>query len=72
VADVALIAEPLDRIYHPKDLPLVTGLSVVTIWRLQRRGEFPPYIHLSKGRRGIRSSQVREWLDQRAARSTER
>ena len=51
---IATTAEPLELIYHPKDLPPVTGLSVVTIWRMQRRGEFPPYIRLSPGRVGMR------------------
>lgn len=57
--------EPSRRIYHIKDLPSVTGLSLTTIWRLQKAGQFPPRVQLSPGRVGVPASAVEEWLNSR-------
>lgn len=39
-----------------------TTLSRATIWRAQRRGEFPKYEHLSAGRVGLRRSVLDRWI----------
>jgi prophage regulatory protein len=40
----------------------ITSLSRATIWRAQRRGEFPNYEQLSAGRVGLKRSTLDEWL----------
>jgi len=45
--------------------PLVaeaSGLSLVTIWREQRRGTFPPFEKISARRVGLRRSRLQAWL----------
>ena len=53
------------RIYHNKDLPIVTGLSLTTIWRLQKTGNFPARVQLSPGRVGVMASEVDAWVESR-------
>jgi len=55
----------LSEIISPKDLPKETGLSRVTVWRLEKAGQFPPRIQLSPGRVGYRRSEVAAWLESR-------
>lgn len=38
------------------------GLSATTIWRLERKGDFPKRIKLSPNRRGWEDVQVQEWM----------
>ena len=49
------------------DLKRLVPLSVTTIWRLERRGEFPRRISISTRRVAWRRSEVEAWLEQRAA-----
>ena len=44
------------------------GLSNSTIWRLQRRGDFPKPVVLSPGRVGWRACDVEAWIDSRVPR----
>ena len=44
-----------------------TGLSRSTVWRLERRGEFPKRCQLSPGTVGWLSSDVERWMKQRSA-----
>jgi prophage regulatory protein len=53
------------RIYRLKELPRVTGLSLTTIWRLQKSGDFPPRVQLSPGRVGCLASAVDTWVESR-------
>ena len=55
----------LSEIISPKDLPKETGLSRVTVWRLEKAGQFPPRIQLSPGRVGYLRSDVKAWLESR-------
>jgi len=43
-----------------------TGLSGTTIWRLERRGEFPPHVRLSPGAIGWLESDIEAWIAERA------
>ena len=43
------------------------GVSDTTLWRLERRGEFPKAIKLSPGRVGWREADIEQWIEQRAA-----
>jgi len=53
------------RIYRNKELPTVTGLSLTTIWRLQKSGDFPPRLQLSPGRVGVSAELVDAWVASR-------
>jgi prophage regulatory protein len=50
---------------RPRDLPLLTGLSRTTIWRLESSGEFPKRVRLSAGAVGYRMLEVLEWCASR-------
>ena len=49
-----------------------TGLSRSTIWRIERRGEFPKRRRLSAGAVGWRGSEIDAWVDGRHAVTTDR
>lgn len=42
------------------------GLSAVTIWRLQKRGEFPRSIRISPGAVAWRERDIEDWITERA------
>jgi len=49
-------------------LPMVmarTGLSATTIWRMERRGEFPKRLRLSANAVGWREEELKAWIDAR-------
>ena len=48
-----------------KDVVHMTGLSPVTIWRLEQRGEFPIKIALSPNRVGWLEDEVKDWINSR-------
>ncbi len=54
-----------DRIIRSKEVQNKTGLSRTTIWRLERKGEFPARIPLSAGSVGWRLGEVEEWIKSR-------
>jgi prophage regulatory protein len=60
--------DDLDPILRPARVAEQLGLSIVTIWRLRRRGEFPAPIQLSPGAIGWRASTIAAWLLAREAR----
>ena len=43
----------------------MTGISSATIWRMERRGDFPSRRQLTEGRVGWLDSEVEEWLEAR-------
>jgi prophage regulatory protein len=53
------------NILKPKDVIQRTGLSKVTIWRLERAGEFPKRIFLSDRCRGWDEEEINKWLKTR-------
>ena len=54
-----------DGIMKSKDVELVTGLSGVTLWRLERAGKFPARVQLSGNRVGRHGHEVQEWIKSR-------
>jgi prophage regulatory protein len=49
------------------DLKRLVPLSVTTIWRMERRGEFPRRISISEKRVAWRRSEIEAWLEKRVA-----
>lgn len=54
-----------DKILRTKEVQELTGLSRTTIWRLERKGEFPARVSLCAGSIGWRSSEVEKWVKNR-------
>lgn len=53
-------------ILNAKEVTKKTGLSRTTIWRLERKGEFPLRIALSDRRIGWKEEEIDKWLDSRS------
>ncbi|HIJ25790.1 MAG: AlpA family phage regulatory protein [Gammaproteobacteria bacterium] len=51
-----------ERIVRAKELQELTGLSRTTLWRMERKGEFPDRVPLSGSSVGWRYSEVMEWM----------
>ena len=51
------------KILSLKEVVLLTGLSKVTLWRLEQKGMFPKRIALSPRRVGWRENEINEWLE---------
>ena len=45
-----------------------TGLSRSTVWRLERKGEFPVHCRISSGAVGWVEGEVQQWLDDKLTR----
>jgi len=60
-------APPLDRIVRERECETITGLSRVTLWRLERAGEFPRRRKITSKCVGWLWSEVAEWLRSREA-----
>jgi len=54
-----------ESIASPKQTAAMLAVSVTTLWRLRRAGEFPPPIRLSTRRIGWRVSTIQEYLSRR-------
>ena len=54
-----------NRILRPRVLANRLGISIKTLWRLRRRGDFPAPIQLSPGCIGWRTSDIDAWLSAR-------
>jgi predicted DNA-binding transcriptional regulator AlpA len=50
-------------------LPLVTGLSLTTIWRRRKAGQFPKPIQLGPHSNGTTRAVLQQWLAQRESAS---
>jgi predicted DNA-binding transcriptional regulator AlpA len=55
-----------DKIIRTKEVIEMTGLSRTTLWRLEKKGEFPKRLPLSAGSVGWRYSEVEKWIDTRS------
>lgn len=42
------------------------GVSPTTLWRMQRRGDFPPFFQISAGLVGWLEADVDHWIEERA------
>jgi prophage regulatory protein len=58
---------PPEELLLPNDLKRFVPLSRTTVWRLERRGEFPRRISISDKRVAWRRSEIEQWLKKRAA-----
>ena len=54
------------RIIREKEMRQITGLSRVTRWRLERKGQFPKRIKLTKRCVGWSEAEVLQWLEEKA------
>jgi len=58
-------------ILRKKDVLKIIGLSAATLWRLQKRGEFPRSVSLTGNRAvGWRESDIIEWMENRPTSNT--
>ena len=53
------------KILRQREVVQLTGLSKVTLWRLEQKGEFPQKIALSPNRVGWLESEVLNWVNSR-------
>lgn len=53
------------RIVRPVQLAEMLSVSTVTLWRMEKRGELPPRIKISKGVVGWVESEINEWIKNR-------
>lgn len=52
----------VDKIIRSKEVQELTSLSRTTLWRLERKGEFPARVPLTSGSIGWRLSEVQQWI----------
>jgi prophage regulatory protein len=55
------------RMLREREVKHITGLSRVTRWRMERRGEFPGRVHLAPRCVGWPEAEVMEWMRARSA-----
>ena len=53
------------QILNVSEVAKLTGLSRTTIWRLERRGEFPPRRNITPHRVGWFEHEIEEWVETR-------
>ncbi len=51
-----------DRIIRPQEVQKIVGLSRTTLWRMERKGQFPSRVPLGTGSIGWRLSDIEEWI----------
>ena len=54
------------KVLRERQVKDLTGLSRVTRWRLERRGEFPKKVQLTSRCVGWPETEVLDWLRERA------
>ena len=54
-----------DKFLRKPQVSEITGLSPVTLWRLEREGRFPRRRQLSKNSVGYFESEVVDWMESR-------
>ncbi len=52
-------------ILRTNDVTQKTGLSRTTLWRLERKGDFPKRIRLGANSVGWREEEIEAWIDRR-------
>jgi predicted DNA-binding transcriptional regulator AlpA len=53
------------RILRTIEVAALTGLSRTTIWRLERAGQFPKRLQLSRNRVGWLETDLEQWIESR-------
>ena len=57
--------EPQLKMLRTDEVEELTGLSKVSIWRLEKRGQFPRRRRLMGNLVAWRSDEIREWIEAR-------
>jgi prophage regulatory protein len=65
-ANKTLNSETRERLVRKRELIDRLGVSGTTIWRMERRGEFPRSIRVSAGAVAWRESDLQRWITERA------
>lgn len=52
----------VDKIIRSKEVQELTSFSRTTLWRLERKGEFPARVPLTSGSIDWRLSEVQQWI----------
>jgi predicted DNA-binding transcriptional regulator AlpA len=60
--EAARSAKPECEVVRSKDLRQLTGLSRSSIWRLERDGDFPARVRLTRTGVGWRRTDIETWL----------
>lgn len=60
-------AQKRERILRKPELLHMIGLSDPTIWRMEKKGEFPARIRLGGNSCGWLESEVNDWLEAKIA-----
>ncbi|MBT3923558.1 MAG: AlpA family phage regulatory protein [Nitrospina sp.] len=50
---------------NPSEVVKKTGLSRVTLWRLEKIGQFPARVNLTEARVGWPENEIDEWIESR-------
>jgi len=53
------------KILNPGEVVKQTGLSRVTLWRLERAGKFPERVNITNFRIGWVEAEIDQWLESR-------
>ncbi len=53
------------KILRPTELADVLSVSLVTLWRMEKRGELPPRRQISKRVVGWLESDIEDWINSR-------
>ena len=59
------MSETLLQCLSIKQVAAILGVSVTTVWRMRRRGEFPNPVQLSHGCVRFLEKDVAEWIEAR-------
>ncbi len=54
-----------DKIIRVKEVLDLTGLSRTTLWRLEKKGQFPTRLPLTAGSVGWRLREVQAWIEKK-------
>ncbi len=54
------------KMLRPRQVRDLTGLSRVTLWRLEKKGQFPKRVQLTERCVGWRAQEIVDWLTERA------
>jgi prophage regulatory protein len=54
------------KMLREREVKQITGLSRVTRWRMERRGEFPRKVQLTERCIGWPEGEIQDWLKERA------
>ena len=53
------------RILREREVQRRTGLCRITIWRLERLGDFPKRLRLAQNAVGWKEDEIQSWIDTR-------